>query len=552
MPGSQDKQEPLMLTDRPWSELETLPVDVRLSGAYRSMPSARDLVVSPERPLTLAPRRVILPSPLTHQSLPGADPKLINCGFLEPNAPPVNKLRQAPATAGDKKKISVGKSSFDNDRDSYFVPTRKIRAGHRTIQLHALVLGWNHAALMLDTPDGYVVHRIYCYATEGEGHKAFGLVDELVKLPSAGDPIVDDTRGTWRVVKPPALVLERLVTYGVSSCSFAALYSVPKPDIIAVSHMSGKPPIPVGLMMEPFLDEEDKLQLVVSHLPQSNELMKFDQDVIFSEELQCNTLLMSRGKVPTRDQGTRLFPQMGHADVGICFPDKGLPRIEGTLGVGGDYDYWTLLPLEISKRLRAAVFPAGLTKNVLFSVGDAIAKRPTSGIPRPELIDLFAEQGHTLPRLCTVSVTRANQAWSIAAGRRTYEVVLTNGSLVFSCASEPFDLGADVVQPLLDGAFGFQRIHKEMFKELSTQLARLTVTYKSKGYFESKSTMDDYLDAVISDYRYTKNEQRAFARLVGGLMVFTAREHPLAKDAARVMKKNRYNISIELKKIDRL
>jgi hypothetical protein len=546
-----NESKPLLLTDRPWSEMEQFSSEDRLSGRYRDMPDIREVMVSPIRPLSIP---VIVPmKPARAQAFPAADPKLISAGYLKANAPSTNVNRQGPATAGDSKKRSVGKSSFDNDRDSYFVKTKIVTVDNKQVQLHALVLGWNHAAVLLRTPEGYVVHRLYCYAGNGGGHKAFGVVDELKLLPQSGDTLVDKKRGPWNIMKPPPLILERLVTYGVSSCSVAVLYSLPDAEVITISHMSGVPPIPVGLMMEPFVDGDDELQLVVSHLPQSAELMKFDLGTIFSEKVKCHTLLMSRGKLPTRTEGTQLFPQMGHTDAGVYFPLKGKPCFQGTLGVGQDLDYWTLLPEPISARLQAATKPESFSQQFIFATSADFAKLVKVGIASDELIEFFAKRGHILetPAIVLAAKDGNGKAWLVGTRSRQYKISLVENSLIFSCATEANDIVADVIRPLLDGVFGFPQIHHDLYDAIRPKLSSFLSNYKPKprGWFEEVSKIDTCYLAIVDEAKKTKNARLVFARLLGTLLTFNPGEHPFANAVKLVMQKHRYDIDIPLEKI---
>lgn len=121
----------------------------------------------------------------------------------------------------------------------------------------AMILGWNHAALIEyrtrgQGGPGYYLSRIYNFAPNPYHVYYVAPNGSLVSRwldPSNGSVTKRHAGKDWYVInmdeeKGGAPFIKKLVTFGVSSCSFSVLW----PDdfrFLAVSHLSGKPPVPL-------------------------------------------------------------------------------------------------------------------------------------------------------------------------------------------------------------------------------------------------------------------------------------------------------------------
>src|SRR6185312_1084848 len=188
--------------------------------------------------------------------------------LLTGDADPKHTLRQKAATDADAAKNAHrggNWSAFLPNSHTYFVETN---AAERR---YTMVLGWNHAALIQRTGGVYRPVKVYRWKDEGF---TFGSIADLPMLVDDGADVVWGGQ-RWRGATPPVVALERLITYGVSSCSFSVLSSTPDAEYIAVSHLSGEPMIPVADMMP---EGVAGTWLLASVLPQERELAKFENN----------------------------------------------------------------------------------------------------------------------------------------------------------------------------------------------------------------------------------------------------------------------------------
>lgn len=470
-----------------------------------------------------------------------ADTALQKLRFTKQNATAVNVKRQAPAKAGADKKRLLAQSAFDPDRDTYMV------AAGSAVDRVSVVLGWDHAVLLKKVGLHYVLEKVYVHGPVGSGHKAFGKLSDLQALPSADPALLhlpnrtcrNHSRGEscpWSAYQPPNHKVDRIVTYGVSSCSFSVLYTA---DLkwIAISHMSGAPPIPVGFIMTSAVAAPGTMHLIASILPQSLELMKFDGANLFARPVTCHRNLLSRGKIPTRTEGKKLFPQMGHSDIGLNLTAHAKPIIEGNIGVGTDHDYWTLLPVPVSARLKQFARANGTFQldHVKFNAPLNV-QRLTDDIRKK-----IAEMGHDLLPAATVNVVTAGSHWQITSGTKVIDM-RSQGSKYIRCSieTESADLVAEIVGPLLTGIFGFKWIHAAIYEDFARLFNIRKAYYRFSLFRFERGKVQGF---------WKRNEYReAFAHILGYILEHPdQREHPYYPILTKWMKTYRSNISIPLR-----
>ncbi|WP_224367485.1 RCC1-like domain-containing protein [Hyalangium versicolor] len=328
----------------------------------------------------------------------------INDDFLIPGAPATTPDRQKAADAV-RKIVKVAAT-----QDTYFVKTNAEK------NLYTCVLGWNHAIVLTKAGDHYVPGLVFCFGNNS-GQKAYGAAPDLPLLERVD---VDGLGGkhTWTLRTAPPLPLERLVTYGVSSCSFSVMYAEDL-SLIGVSHLSGEPPIPLDGIFKLVHDDEVEptKHFFASVLPQENEFQKFTRDRSLQGKEIETAVLLTRGMIPKEGSGAHLNPQMGHTEIGLAFTPEG-PFCDGILGLEADLNYSRLLSTAQVSRLRAFASEDGIERNLLFSTSFNV---PTV----MSLAQVFADKGFPLSAGAALAAMERNEprTWSLKDKGREYRIV---------------------------------------------------------------------------------------------------------------------------------
>ncbi|WPB73831.1 hypothetical protein KYC5002_32935 [Archangium violaceum] len=324
--------------------------------------------------------------------------------YLKSGAPGVTKARQKAVTLVGQ--MMPRPLTFTATQDTYFVETDTV--GKR----HTCVLGWDHAILLKKTVAGYVPEMLVCYG-DNTGKGAYGVAPGFEPLTRLDAVDIGGKRWTRRT-PPPNLKLERLVTYGVSSCSFAVMFTKDL-SYIAVSHMSGGPPIPVREVLK-FAVGETKKYLLASVFPQEDELQKFTQAPSLTQGDIEESVLFLRGMEPEQGSGDLIYPQLPHAELGLVFTQAS-PVLDGILGLEKDFDYSRLLTTGQLNRLRASASEDGRRRDLLFTTGS----QPLNALL---LRQIFRDRGFALSGGAQLSVVRDQEPreWKLTDAMRTYRI----------------------------------------------------------------------------------------------------------------------------------
>ena len=250
---------------------------------------------------------------------------------------------QAPMNEATQ--LKPANPDFEPTTTTYFVRTDTDN------NRYTAVLGWDHAMLLEKTDTGYRPRRVYSTGNKAAYNDiAILAVGKLTALLPHAVAVARLCETDWEVLLPPDIVLERIITYGVSSCSFAVQARLPDWNWIAISHMSGIPPVPVAEIMKDANVPAGNYKFFASAFPQVNELKKF-RDSRSLRSLAVTGTVCVRGDLPLPGSGERLFPQLPHTEIGLNLRADP-PEIVGILGLEHDTDYPRLIPPELSLRLK--------------------------------------------------------------------------------------------------------------------------------------------------------------------------------------------------------
>jgi hypothetical protein len=151
-------------------------------------------------------------------------------------------------------------------------------------------------------------------------------------------------------------LLERVVTFGVSTCSFSLMFTK-SAESICIAHIDSKAPIPMGLMANKlsFVDRVEKLRIIASITSDKREFNKFDKKNAFRHLPSVLGMILPRCHIIQEADGDEALGGFGHDEIGLFFPgNMSLPRLEGIYGpdkMGGGL-YSRLLPMDIFLRLQ--------------------------------------------------------------------------------------------------------------------------------------------------------------------------------------------------------
>lgn len=334
-------------------------------------------------------------------------------GQMQVHAGPTTVAGQAPMLRAAA--LRTNNPTFVATQATYFVETDE--TNHR----YTAVLGWNHAILL--KVDGNNVYRPYRLLAHGSppSYAAFNDIADLnngkLKPLASVNPNANAVRlcgQDWTLMKPPDIVLERIITYGVSSCSFAVLAHRPAWDWVAVSHMSGGPPIPVAVMMEK-ARVRGMFKFFASSFPQRNELSKFTSSTSLSRG-EISGTICTRGTLPPPNTGTLQYPQFAHTEIGMVLTSR-LPSITGIFGLENNTDYPRLVPVEWSTRLKALAASRIAGTDKVFDAPWNLGPGVWTGLGQP-VKDLFSHFGITLPGNATSQRVNGSMVWHVTVPRQ--------------------------------------------------------------------------------------------------------------------------------------
>jgi hypothetical protein len=245
-------------------------------------------------------------------------------------------------------------------KDRVVVPTGKGGVTRPTLAYTAygalkgkniFVLGWNHALLIeRSRSDGaYYVHGILAYGESASNYEA-----RVYELPLNGglrertDCSVQELPAStgykkaskWRLFDLSAekVRIDKLVTFGITSCSFACLF--PKDsNFLVVSHIAFAPPIPVFWLME-LMGHAPKgaktLNLLASLNVTTQELAKYTRAVLpRASKYDVDAKFFLRGPYQCRDMGDNA-PYRTHPYVTLRLDKLQPVQVEGALGYNNE------------------------------------------------------------------------------------------------------------------------------------------------------------------------------------------------------------------------
>lgn len=332
--------------------------------------------------------------------------------YLTDNAPSTNAELQKASKEAKKAK----NATFNANQDSYYIRLNKDE------ERYSFVIGWDHVVVLHRAEGGYVVECVMGYLGQHNTpskksepvHPAYGDISGVLNTTNAPTRLTVDVTpeerlpddSVWKVyLGLSGKILERVVTYGVSSCSFSLMFTADL-EWIVISHISVAP-IPVGHLMA-VLAAGKETHFLASTFPQEDECLRFAGND--SLEAATHKLLLFRGKTPAHGSGHLQNPQLGHTDIGLDLTGDE-PRLVGTLGLENDNEFSRLLPGPVLRRLSAFASPAGVSDSVLFECPydfhTQLNLRAMSNIRAR-----FADQGHPLSGLASVSADEDERSLS--------------------------------------------------------------------------------------------------------------------------------------------
>ncbi len=208
------------------------------------------------------------------------------------------------------------------------------------------VLGWDHGAMLKKVGASYVLHRVYAH---GQGNNADAKVYRVQDAVQTIEPTDARTipagmhacRGhrdepcSWRRYDLAAdqLAVDKVLTWGVTSCSVAALWNEGL-ETVVMSHMAFRPPIPVSWIACEEAVGGGPFQIVSSCNGSEEELEKFQ--LAGNHPGACSAMaLVSRGPLNRRDL-QHDAPFMTHPYVVLDLSDAANVLYEGVLGYNND------------------------------------------------------------------------------------------------------------------------------------------------------------------------------------------------------------------------
>lgn len=218
---------------------------------------------------------------------------------------------------------------------------------------HVFMLGWDHAMIVEKRLDGHYAVAILAsgqsdanadvcvYDARGaRGEKLeASAIDEMPPAGLTGKP----TRWRRYDLRDMNLKVSRLVTFSITSCSFACLWPEDA-SMLFVSHMAFAAPIPLFWLLRKNVAKtpHQRVRMLGSLNQTADELGKFSvENLRDADHYQVDANFLLRGPYKCRDLGT-FAPFKTHPYVTLSF-DRGEITYGGVLGFNNDPD----MPVEM-------------------------------------------------------------------------------------------------------------------------------------------------------------------------------------------------------------
>ncbi len=297
---------PLMLTDVPWSEIER--AQARLASLRSSTGSVRLVRERYDRP------KICEFEQLLDQPTKGL--------WVKPKA----KFTMTPVVT--KLKKAVGYVDSDEGWAPLALKYSACFADGGDGGGHTFMIGWDHAMVLLKGHDGWYAHAIYSgNYSEGnrDTHAFFVSEDRAESLhlnPPAVKMVLPGKVHTWRKfdLSSRNLKVSKLVTFSLTSCSFACLFDEDA-EMVIVSHMSTAA-IPVAWLAATELGIRGRaLKMLVSLHGDPDERDKYTKLRRFpcAGDNDISATLCSRGPVTLELKRGGDTPSLTHPYIGLDF-----------------------------------------------------------------------------------------------------------------------------------------------------------------------------------------------------------------------------------------
>ncbi len=229
---------------------------------------------------------------------------------------------------------------------------------------HTFMLGWDHALLIerdLHSNIHYV-RAIYAHGRSEDNRevRAYhlpmrGASNRLLNPTIAAIPKRDHSCGghkvgdcEWRVFDLSGLNvrIEKLVTFGITSCSFACLWTHDK-RFLVVSHVAFAPAIPLFWMLRTAAPDASRrpVRLLASLNTTTDEIDKFTVGKLlpYANEFHVDAKFLLRGPYKCRRAGI-LAPFKTHPYVSMFFAQSGNVYYGGAIGFNNEPDLEIEMP----------------------------------------------------------------------------------------------------------------------------------------------------------------------------------------------------------------
>ncbi len=212
---------------------------------------------------------------------------------------------------------------------------------------HTFMLGWDHAIVIEKTFPCWSVTKIISgsYAPGNDETLVYGINARNIGAKVTNPAQTRKHNHNWAVYdfSDSPKKIEKLITFSITSCSFACLFEEDA-EFLIVSHMAFAPPIPVAWIAHEFLGVRDTpkpLNLLASVNSTRGELSKFTTTAKFplANTLNIDSYLVTRGPLglqsPPLSLGENEVPFMTHPYTTLDFTEKTI-YFGGALGSNND------------------------------------------------------------------------------------------------------------------------------------------------------------------------------------------------------------------------
>ena len=219
---------------------------------------------------------------------------------------------------------------------------------------YVFMLGWDHAMIMKKGADGWYADAIYSHSYS-EGNPDTWVYDvpkvgKATPLPRPQEISVMAGKhacGSHKLVGCPwkkfkvfqrELAVRELITFSVTSCSFACLWDEDV-NYLIVSHMAFSPLIPVAwLAVNEIGLRNKKMNLLASINSTPTEITKITSlpKFPYAGDLLISPTLIARGKLGLQFNSESEYPFMTHPYLGLDLSQKTTIYFRGALGYNND------------------------------------------------------------------------------------------------------------------------------------------------------------------------------------------------------------------------